>query len=163
MDFESPVAPAPRTLTTLDELNSEGVFNALCIVPSGRRLPRTPSSRTNGITYWQKPGDCREYSSDELLASATEAGDEPAFTMVGCTFPPVGRRVLVTEEELNSAEAFHALCIVPYGGPLRVAMRRNNGVNYWREPGWDGEQSSADLLAHFASIGAEPSFTVIEG
>lgn len=154
--------PAPPVLTTEAELNSEEVFDALCIVPSGS-LPRTVASRSNGINYWQKPGDSREYSSAELLSSFTETGVEPAFTVVSCTFPPVGRRVLATEDELNSAEAFHALCIVPYGGPLRVAIRRNNGVNYWREPGWDGEQSSADLLAHFASIGAEPSFTLIEG
>jgi hypothetical protein len=162
--IERPDAPPakPRVLTTLDELNSEEAFETLCIVPSGG-LPRTAASRNNGINYWQKPGDSNEYSSAELLASFTETGMKPAFTMVDCSFPPVDRRVLTTEEELNSAEAFHALCIVPYGGPLRVAMRRNNGVNYWREPGWDGEQSSAELLAHFASIGAEPSFTVIEG
>jgi hypothetical protein len=156
------VVPAPQMLTTLEELNSEEAFEALCIVPPGG-LPRTAASRNNGINYWQKPGDSTERSSAELLASFTEAGDEPVFTMVDCTFPPVGRRVLATEDELNSPEAFYALCIVPYGGPLRVAMRRNNGVNYWREPGWDGEQSSAELLAHFASIGAEPRFTVIEG
>jgi hypothetical protein len=72
-------------------------------------------------------------------------------------------RVLTTEEELDSEEVFYAFCIMPSGGPLRVATSRRNGVNTWQEPGWDGELTSAELLAHFASIGAEPRFTVIEG
>jgi hypothetical protein len=162
MAFESPVAPAPRTLTTLDELNSEETFDALCIVSSGS-LPRTPASRSDGITYWHKPGDDVEYSSADLLASFTETGVKPVFTKVECSFPPVGRRVLTTEDELNSVEAFYALCIVPYGGPLRVAITRRGDVNYWREPGYAGEYSSAELLAHFAEIGAEPAFTLIDG
>lgn len=150
-----------QVLTTEAELNSGEVFDALCIVPPGG-LPRTPSSRSDGVNYWQKPGDSREYSSADLLASFTEAGAKPVFTRVDCSFPPVGRRVLTTEDELNSAEAFYALCLVPYGGPLRVAIRRRDDINYWREPGYPGEYSSAELLAHFASIGAEPAFTLVE-
>ncbi|WP_427019344.1 hypothetical protein ACQCSX_22570 (plasmid) [Pseudarthrobacter sp. P1] len=46
-----------------------------------------------------------------------------------------GPRVLTTWEELNSEEAFEALCIMPYGGPLRVAVSRSNAVNDWHEPG----------------------------
>jgi len=72
-------------------------------------------------------------------------------------------RVLTTEDELNSEEAFEALCIVPEGGPLRTPASSSNGVNYWQEPGVEGEYSSAELLAHFASIGAEPAFTLYEG
>jgi hypothetical protein len=72
-------------------------------------------------------------------------------------------RVLTTEAELNSEEAFHALCIMPDGGPLRVAISRVDGINSWHEPGYDGEYTSAELLAHFASIGAQPAFTLIGG
>jgi hypothetical protein len=159
---ERPDVPkaAPRVLTTEAELNSADVLEALCIVPDGG-LPRTWASSSNGVNYWQEPGVEREYSSAELLARVTAYGDKPAFTVVDLVRAPAGRRVLTTLEDLNSAEAFYALCIVPYGGPLRVAMRRNNGVNYWREPGYAGEYDSAELLAHFASIGAEPAFTLI--
>lgn len=72
-------------------------------------------------------------------------------------------RVLTTEDELNSEEAFDAFCVMPDGGPLRVAVSRSNGENSWWEPGYETEYTSAELLAHFASIGAEPAFTVIEG
>jgi hypothetical protein len=73
------------------------------------------------------------------------------------------RRVLTTEDELNSEEAFESLCIMPWGGPLRIAISRADGVNTWQEPGWAGEYTSAELLAHFAEIGVEPRFTLIEG
>jgi hypothetical protein len=72
-------------------------------------------------------------------------------------------RVLTTVEDLNSEEAFEALCIMPSGGPLRVPVFRSNGENSWWEPGYETEYTSAELLAHFASIGAEPAFTLIEG
>lgn len=72
-------------------------------------------------------------------------------------------KVLTTEAELNSEEAFTALCIMPYGGPLRTASSRHGGVNYWQEPGSEDEYSTAELLAHFAKIGAEPAFTLIKG
>ena len=166
-DGSCATAVAPRVLTTLEELDSEEAFETLCIVPSGG-LPRTPASRTNGINYWHKPGDCTEYSSADLLASFTETGVEPAFTTVAHVsasgpLATVGRRVLTTAEDLNSAEAFYALGIVPDGGPLRVAISRRDGVNHWEEPGAKGRYTSAELLAHFASIGAEPAFTLIEG
>lgn len=70
-------------------------------------------------------------------------------------------RVLTTVEELDSEEAFEALCIVPEGGPLRTASSRSNGVNYWHEPGYYTEYTSAELLAHFAGVGVEPAFTLI--
>lgn len=70
-------------------------------------------------------------------------------------------RVLTTLEELDSEEAFTALCIMPSGGPLRVAVSRKDGVNTWQEPGYDDEYTSAELLAHFANIGDEPAFTLI--
>jgi hypothetical protein len=161
--IERPDVPkaAPWVLTTEAELNSPEAFETLCIVPSGG-LPRTPASRSNGVNYWQEPGVEGEYSSAELYSKFAETGAKPAFTAVECSFPPVNRRVLTTLEDLNSAKAFYALCIVPYGGPLRVAMGRSNGVSYWQEPGYAGEYSSTELLAHFASIGAEPAFTVIE-
>ncbi len=72
-------------------------------------------------------------------------------------------KVMSTVEELDSDEAFEALCIVPYGGPLRSPSSRVDGVNYWQEPGSEAEYSSAELLAHFAKIGAGPAFTLIEG
>lgn len=72
-------------------------------------------------------------------------------------------RVLTTLEELDSEEAFMAFCIMPSGGPLRVAISRTDGVNTWQEPGYDDEYTSSELLAHFANIGDEPAFTLIEG
>lgn len=161
IDGSGALAMAPRVLTTEAELNSPDVFEALCIVPDGG-LPRIPASSSNGVTYWQEPGVEGEYSSGELLSKFAETGVKPSFTRVDYSAAE-GRRVLSTLEDLNSAEAFYALCIVPDGGPLRVSMRRNNGVNFWREPGYAGEYSSEELLAHFGSIGAEPRFTVIEG
>ncbi|HEX9226640.1 MAG TPA: hypothetical protein VF885_08270 [Arthrobacter sp.] len=96
-----------------------------------------------------------EHGSFALIAGAVAA----AAPFLSVPAP----RVLTTEDELNSEEAFASLCIMPRGGPLRTAISRSNGVNTWQEPGWNGEQTSAELLAHFAAIGAEPHFTLIEG
>lgn len=96
-----------------------------------------------------------EHGSFALIAGAIAA----AAPFLSVPVP----RVLTTEEELNSEEAFASLCIMPWGGPLRTAISRSEGINSWQEPGWNGEQTTAELLAHFASIGVEPRFTLIEG
>lgn len=70
-------------------------------------------------------------------------------------------RVLRTVEELDSEEAFEALCIVPQGGPLRVPVSREDAVNTWMAPGSDDFYTSAEMLAHFAGIGVDPAFTLI--
>lgn len=100
-----------------------------------------------------------EHGSWALFAGAIAA----AAPAIAAQALQATRRVLTTEAELNSEEAFESLCIMPSGGPLRVAVSRSNGVNYWHEPGYYTEYTSAELLAHFASIGVEPRFTLIEG
>lgn len=72
-------------------------------------------------------------------------------------------KVLTTEDELNSEEAYNALCISCEGGPVRVAAGRRDGINSWMEPGSQEEYTSAELLAHFANIFVEPRFTLITG
>lgn len=100
-----------------------------------------------------------EHGSFALIAGAIAA----AAPFIAAQALQATRRVLTTEDELNSEEAFKSLCIMPWGGPLRTALSRADGVNSWQEPGWDGEITSAELLAHFAEIGVEPRFTLIEG
>lgn len=153
---------APRVLTTVEELDSEESSKARFLVsndgPDGFVLYHRTSS---GENRWVGVGSDHIYTSAELIEELAMEG-EPSFTPVHDPEVPEPR-VLTTEEELNSEEAFEALCIMPWGGPLRVATSRSCGVNTWQEPGWDGELTSAELLAHFASIGAEPRFTVIKG
>lgn len=100
-----------------------------------------------------------EHGSWALIGGAIAA----AAPFIAAQALQATRRVLTTEAELNSEEAFESLCIMPSGGPLRTAASRSDGVNFWQEPGYDGEYTSAELLAHFASIGVEPRFTLIEG
>lgn len=100
-----------------------------------------------------------EHSTWALFAGAIAA----AAPFIAAQALQATRRILTTEAQLNSEEAFMSLCIMPWGGPLRTALSRSDGVNSWQEPGWDGEMTSAELLAHFASIGIEPRFTLIEG
>jgi hypothetical protein len=57
-----------------------------------------------------------EHGSFALIAGAIAAAAP--------FLPAPAPRVLTTEAELNSEEAFHALCIMPDGGPLRVAISR---------------------------------------
>ena len=99
-----------------------------------------------------------EHGSFALIAGAIAA----AAPFIAAQALHATRRVLTTEDELNSEEAFKSLCIMPWGGPLRTAISRSEGVNSWQEPGWNGEQTTNELLAHFASIGVEPRFTLIE-
>lgn len=106
------------------------------------------------------PGVTKEEWVTEHGSFALIAG---AIAAAAPFLKPPAPRVLTTEEELNSEEAFLSLCIMPWGGPLRTAASRSDGVNSWQEPGWDGEMTSAELLIHFASIRIEPRFTLIEG
>lgn len=158
---------APKVLTTVQELDSEETSKALCLIPEdGSGILAFYSRTTDGQNEWTGMGTDNFFTSAELLAHFANLGDEARFMMVERqpeNLVPVGPRVLTTEEELNSEEAFAALCIMPYGGPLRTASSRTNGVNFWQEPGFEGEYSSGELLAHFAKIGAEPRFTLIEG
>lgn len=156
---------APRVLTTVEELDSEEAAKALCLIPASGPGILGFYGRRDGQNEWTGMGTDNYFTSAELLADCANNGDEPAFTLAERLgdAPKAAPRVLTTEAELNSPEVFDALCIVPEGGPLRVAVSSSNGVTYWQEPGFEGEYSSAELLAHFASIGAEPRFTVIEG
>lgn len=157
----------PKVLTTVEELDSEEASKTLCLVTEdGSRILGFYDRKADGQNEWTAMGTDEFFTSAELIADFANLGDAARFTMVERqpeNLVPVGPKVLTTVEELNSEEAFTALCIVPYGGPLRTASSRVDGVNFWQEPGYDGEYSSADLLAHFASIGAEPAFTLIEG
>jgi hypothetical protein len=157
----------PKVLTTVEELDSEEASKALCLVPEdGSRILGFYDRRSDGQNEWTAMGSDQFFTSSELLADFANLGDEPRFTMVTRepeNLVPVGPKVLTTEEELNSEEAFLALCIMPYGGPLRTASSRTDGMNYWQEPGYEGEYSTAELLSHFAKIGAEPAFTLIKG
>jgi len=157
---------APRVLTTEDELNSEEAARALCLIPSDGTGIVGCYDRDDGENQWARVGRDYYFSSAAMIEESSTAA--PSYTMVerGIApeiLAPAGRRVLTTLDELNSEEAFEALCIVPEGGPLRTPASSSNGVNYWQEPGVEGEYSSAELLAHFASIGAEPAFTLYEG
>ncbi|ACL42211.1 hypothetical protein Achl_4260 (plasmid) [Pseudarthrobacter chlorophenolicus A6] len=154
----------PKILTTVEELDSEEASNALCLVTEDGSAAYGFYSRRDGQNEWTAMGTDEFFTSSELLADFANLGDEARFMLVTRepeNLLPVGPRVLRTEDDLNSEEAFTALCIMPYGGPLRTASSRTDGVNYWQEPGYEGEYSSAELLAHFAKIGAEPAFTLI--
>lgn len=157
----------PKVLTTVEELDSEEASKALCLVTEdGSGVYGFYSRSKDGHNEWTAMGTNHFFTSAELLADFANMGDEARFTMVARepkNLVPSGPKVLTTLEELNSEEAFTALCIMPYGGPLRTASSRTNGVNFWQEPGYEGEYNSAELLAHFAKIGAEPAFTLIKG
>lgn len=157
---------APRVLTTVEDLDSEEAAKALCLIPNdGSGILGFYGRTADGQNEWAGVGSDNFFTSSELIADCANMGDEPAFTMVARepeNMISAGPKVLTTENELNSEEAFSALCIMPYGGPLRTASSRTDGVNFWQEPGYAPEYSSAELLAHFASIGAEPAFTLIE-
>lgn len=156
---------APRVLATVEELDSEEASKALCLIPASGSGILGFYDRRDGQNEWAGIGSDHFFTSSELLADCANNGDEPAFTMVARepeNLVSAGPKVLTTEDELNSEEAFMALCIMPYGGPLRTASSRTDGVNFWQEPGYEAEYSTAELLAHFASIGAEPAFTLIE-
>lgn len=93
-------------------------------------------------------------------------GTSPGFMVVEQhpeNLVQVGPKVLTTVGGARLRGSFESICIVPSGGPLRTPSSSSNGVNYWQEPSVETEYSSAELLAHFAKIGAEPRFTVIEG
>lgn len=157
----------PKILTTVEELDSEDASKSLCLVPQdGSRILGFYGRTPDGQNEWTRMGTDEFFTSSELLADFANLGDEARFTMVERqpeTLVPAGPKVLTTLEELNSEEAFTALCIMPDGGPLRTASSRHDGVNFWQEPGYEGEYSSGELLAHFAKIGAEPAFTLIAG
>jgi hypothetical protein len=154
---------APKILTTVDELDSEEAKKALCLIPVNGSGAFGFYDRYDTENHWT----C--FGSDYFFSSATMieeffGGVSPGFMLVERqpeSLVPVGPKVLTTLEELDSEEAFVALCIMPYGGPLRVATSRSYGVNSWMEPGSEAEYTSAELLAHFASIGAEAAFTLI--
>jgi hypothetical protein len=158
---------APKVLTSVEELDSEEASKALCLVTEDGSAAYGFYSRTrDGQNEWTAMGADQFFTSAELLADFANMGDEARFTMVVRepeNLVPEGPRVLTTLEELNSEEAFTALCIMPHGGPLRTASSRHDGVNFWQEPGYEGEYSSAELLVHFMKIGAEPAFTLIKG
>lgn len=154
----------PKVLTTVDELNSEEARRALCLVSTDGEELVSYYDRINGQTHWARFGSDYFFSSAELLDHGKRPA--PGFVMVEAVpenLVPVGPKVLTTLEDLNSEEAFTALCIMPYGGPLRAPSGRIDGVNYWQEPEHEGEYSSGELLAHFMKIGAEPAFTLIKG
>ena len=158
---------APKVLTTVEDLDSEEASKALCLVPEdGSRILGFYSRTSDGQNEWTRMGTDEFFTSSELLADFANMGDEARFMLVARepeNLVSAGPKVLTTLEELNSEEAFTALCIMPYGGPLRTASSRIDGVNFWQEPGCEGEYSSAELLVHFMKIGAEPAFTLIKG
>lgn len=157
---------APKVLTTVEELDSQEVSKALCLVTEDGSAVYGFYSRRDGQNEWTGMGSDEFFTSSELLADFANKGDEARFVLMARepeNLVPAGPKVLTTEDELNSEEAFSALCIMPYGGPLRTPSARTYGVNYWQEPGVEGEYSTAELLAHFANIGAEPAFTLIKG
>lgn len=80
-DIEAPSKPAPRVLTTVEELDSEEASRALCIVPSDG-LPFSPYSRVNGGNLWAEFGTGFVPTSARLLADYAERGIEPAFTLI---------------------------------------------------------------------------------
>jgi hypothetical protein len=154
----------PKVLTTLEELNSEEARNALCLVSTDGGEIVSYYDRFDGQNHWARFGSDYFFSSAELLDHGKRPA--PGFVMVEAepeNLVPAGPKVLTTLEDLNSEEAFTALCIMPYGGPLRTPSGRIDGVNYWQEPGYEAEYSSGELLAHFMKIGAEPAFTLIKG
>lgn len=158
---------APKVLTTVEELDSEEASKALCLVTEDGSAAYGFYSRTqDGQNEWTAMGTDHFFTSAELLADFANMGDEARFMLIARepeNLVPAGPKVLTTLEELNSEEAFTALCIMPDGGPLRTASSRHDGVNFWQEPGYEGEYSSAELLVHFMKIGAEPAFTLIKG
>lgn len=153
----------PRTLSTVEELNSEEAHKVLCLLsPDGSRIV-TPYTRCDGENTWTPAGTDHFFSSEELLADIID-GHKPGFVVIdGPDLPDTTtqQRVLTTVEELDSEDAFEALCIVPTCGPLRVAVSRSHGVSTWAAPGSEVEYTSAELLAHFANMGDEPAFTLI--
>lgn len=156
----------PKVLTTAEELDALEPSKVLCLVTEGGYGLYGFYSRRDGQNEWTAMGTDHFFTSSELIADFANKMDEARFKLVARqpeNFVPVGPKVLTTLEDLNSEEAFTALCIVPDGGPLRTSSSRHAGVNYWQEPGSEGEYSSAELLAHFAKIGAEPAFTLIKG
>lgn len=158
---------APKVLTTVEELDSEEASKALCLISEdGGGILEFYGRTKDGQNEWAGTGGDSFYTSSELLANFANHGVEPRFTMVERepdSLVPAGPNVLTTLEELNSEEAFTALCIMPHGGPLRTPSSRHDGVNFWQEPGYEGEYSSAELLVHFMKIGAEPAFKLIKG
>jgi hypothetical protein len=157
---------APKVLTTVEELDSEEAAKALCLVTEDGSRIYGFYSRRDGQNEWTATGSAEFFTSSELLADYANKMDAVRFVLVAKepeNLVPAGPKVLTTLEELNSEEAFTALCIMPYGGPLRTPSARAYGVNYWQEPGVEGEYSTAELLAHFANIGAAPAFTLIKG
>lgn len=159
-------ATEPKVLTTVEELDALEPSRALCLVAEDGPRIFGFYSRVDGQNEWT--GMCTDnyFTSAELLADFANMGDEARFRVVERepeSLVPAGPKVLTTLEELNSEEAFTALCIMPHGGPLRTASSRHDGVNFWQEPGYEGEYSSAELLVHFMKIGAEPAFTLIKG
>ncbi|HEX9226639.1 MAG TPA: hypothetical protein VF885_08265 [Arthrobacter sp.] len=74
-----------------------------------------------------------------------------------------GPRVLTTVEELDSDQAAKAVCLVPGDGSGILGFYgRRDGQNEWAGMGTDNYFTSSELLAHFANLGDEPRFTLIE-
>lgn len=74
-------------------------------------------------------------------------------------------KVLTVLEELDSEETAKALCLIPNDGSGMIGFygRTTDGQNEWAGIGNDDFYTSAELLAHFANLGVEPAFTLIEG
>lgn len=66
---------------TVEELNSEELFEADGVLPKGGPI-RVPISRHGNVNYWLEPGSEAEYSSAEFFEAVQKVHPVPEFVVI---------------------------------------------------------------------------------